>query len=269
MRYLSAIFIFSLLWSCDSKPKEKPRPQSIAFELDTLKMTYPEDSADFLLSMHIQDLKLLPNGDSIVSNIADSIKRDLLLNNLNSDFEADSYKALFEGISTEVQRLKSEGIAIIRPWKLEQSVSVNLNQNGLFGYYSFHGSYTGGSHGNTFSHAALYRLSDGQGLSIDSLLLPGSKAELLIIAEAVFRQNYGLGETKSFEEEGFWFEDDEFRLAETFTYDTTGLHFHYNTYEIAPYSKGDFFIDLPYDYILPLLKTEYHLEQPSNPDVES
>jgi hypothetical protein len=269
MRYLSAILLFGLLYSCDSPPKEKLRPQSIAYELDTLNRVYPEDSSFHWLEMNIVDLKLISNGDSLIENIADTIHQQLILNNLNSDLNPNSYEGLFEGLSTEINQLLAEGTSFLVPWRIEQSVHVDLNHNGLFGYHSFHGSFTGGAHGNTFSDAGLYRLRDGARLSIDSLLSPGSKAELLLIAEGAFRQNYGLGETASFEEQGFWFEDDVFRLAETFTYDTTGLHFHYNTYEIAPYAKGSFYIDLPYDYILPLLKPEYHLERASGSEIES
>lgn len=260
MRYLPLLLIFTLTWSCDSPVEIAPRPQSISYQIDTLNLEKSFDDGTVYLQVQIEDLKLFPKGDSVLAQMADSIQYQLLLNNLNSETRASSYQALSDSLALEYQRLQANGFDVFGPWSLRQSIKIANNQLGLLSLLSTHSTFTGGAHSLTYQSSQCYRLADGASLNIDSLLLPGMKPELRFLAESAFRQRYELEEQGSLNSQGFWFEDDQFSLPETFSYDTLGLHFYYNPYDISPYAMGALTVDLPYSIIEPYLKPQYFLK---------
>lgn len=260
MRYLPLLLIFILIGSCDSPVEIAPRPQSVSYQMDTLNLEKSFDDGSVYLEFQIENFKLDPQGDSVLAQMADSIQYQLLLNNLNSETSASSYQALFDSLALEYQRLQADGFDVFGPWSLTQSLKIANNQLGILSLLSTHSTFTGGAHPLTYQSSMCYRLADGALLNIDSLLLPGVKPDLRFLAESAFRQRYELGEHGSLNSQGFWFEDDQFSLPEIFSYDTLGLHFYYNPYDISPYAMGAFSVDLPYSIIAPYLKPQYYLK---------
>lgn len=251
------------MWSCNSPVETAVRPQSITYQIDTLKLQKGRNAEMVYLDFEIHDLKLDSKGDTILERMADSIQHRLLLNNLNSETSAPSYQALFDSLVVEFQRLSKAGIAVFGPWMVSQNIRIATNQRGILSLISTHSSFTGGAHAMVYQNTQCYRLADGAFLSLDSLVLPGMKTDLRFLAESYFRQANDFEEQESLNSRGFWFEDDQFYLPENFTYDALGLHFYFNPYDIGPYAMGSFTVDLPYSLIEAYLKPEYHL-MPSN-----
>lgn len=257
MRYLTLILLFFALYACEG-PKPKPvGPQSLDFRIDTIQKVATLAKGESYFDFFIEDLKIDTKNNALIQAINDSIQARLLSGNINFSGQVDSYQALFDSICAEYQRLLKSDYPPYSAWDLSQSIKVAHNGDGLFSLESTHGAFTGGAHPNVYSSSQLIRLNDGQYLNLDSIIKASKMSELLALGESFFRNEYRIGETASLNEEGFWFEEDRFRFPEVFTLDTAGLHFHYNTYDIAPYAMGHFFIDIPASYLHDFLKPQY------------
>jgi hypothetical protein len=268
MRYLSAFLVFSLLWACNSAPEQKPRPESLLFKKSINAWQAKNDSGQVILWTNLEILGIL-NSDTLSQQINTQVQENLLLSNITSDLDVNSYEALHDSMALEFNRLAAQGFAGPEPWELRQSVDVVCNQNGLFGYQSLHSNYTGGVSASFYTAAQLFRISDGALLSLDSLVRPETWEDFLLLSESLFRQQNGMPETGDFETMGLMFENNEFHLGENFVYDTAGIYIHYNTNEIAPRLRGEFRVRMPYDYILPFIRPEYHLLKPEENEIES
>ena len=99
-------------------------------------------------------------------------------------------------------------------------------------------SYTGGAHGNQQIELVVFDAIDGRRLALEDLCAKGAIEELGEAAESRFRESKGIAPDADLEAAGYWFEDGRFTLAEDFALTNTGILFHYDAYEIAPYATG-------------------------------
>jgi hypothetical protein len=103
--------------------------------------------------------------------------------------------------------------------------------------------YEGGAHGNFGKYCFTIIKKDGHKASWDELV--GNKKEFLATAEAEFRKQSGIGENERFYDI-YRFKDNTFHVNNNFLFDSEGVTFFYNPYEIAPYSAGLIELRLPY-----------------------
>ena len=86
-------------------------------------------------------------------------------------------------------------------------------------------------------------------IQLSDILSVNSLDMLNAIAENNFRRDRDIPGDLSLEEAGYWFKDDQFRLNDNFAVGKSGLIFHFDQYEIAPYSFGPIEITIGYDQI--------------------
>ncbi len=253
---------FAILWcfSCSPGPKKVSGPSHLEYRIDSLVLgTAEEDGLDFFVEdIYIEDSSTLGRA------IQKQIQEHLVQNNVNFDDEFQTYQSLFIGLKNERGSLENDGFADLSPWELNQGVKVYLNENGLFGLQSYHSSYTGGAHPNTYSSCLLFRLSDGAELQIDSLLMPGEKEAFTSLAEAKFRLQNQMGEKENLNDAGYWFEGNNFHLSNHIRYQKEGLSIYYNPYEIGPYSMGPIEIFIPYNEVVEIIRPEYRFNTGDN-----
>lgn len=80
------------------------------------------------------------------------------------------------------------------------------------------------------------------------------KPEFRRFAETKFREQEEIPGEESINSTGFWFENDRFALPENIGFEKDKLVLAYNTYEIAPYSDGDYLLEIPLEEARPYLK---------------
>ena len=96
-------------------------------------------------------------------------------------------------------------------------------------------TYLGGAHPTTSIHPITFDLSDSRVLTLDNLLKAGARDSIMpIIASALARQ---LDVTPSRLHRAGIFVDQLTYPGTPYIYNNV-LYFHYNPYEIAPYSSG-------------------------------
>ncbi len=113
--------------------------------------------------------------------------------------------------------------------------------------------YTGGAHGMTFSEYFNFDRSDGHRLTNDQLVR--DTAELRDLNRKFFN-NYLEDNGIDIQKEDLFVSLDELPLPENMGFDSLGLVMIYNQYEIAPYARGRFVYELPYDQVQSILSDE-------------
>jgi hypothetical protein len=115
-------------------------------------------------------------------------------------------------------------------------------------------AYTGGAHGMPSRQYYVIDLGELRALSLEDFFRDPESAELLALAKEELRSYAGLeaGQPLS---EGVFFED-ELKLSRDFFIGEEGISFHWDPYELAPYSEGHIEITLPWNRVRPLLLHE-------------
>ncbi len=97
-------------------------------------------------------------------------------------------------------------------------------------------TYTGGAHGNDEILLHIYDRKNNNELELKDIFNKSELEQLSKIAEKKYREEQKLKKTDSMKKAG-WFSD-EFQLTKNFCLTSKGILFHYNPYEIKPYSEG-------------------------------
>ncbi len=104
-------------------------------------------------------------------------------------------------------------------------------------------AYTGGAHPNSRRRLVSFDVSTGQLLGADDLTT--DIAELTSLVENQLRIDRGLEPGADLEAAGFWFPEEGFSLPDNIGIVEDGLLFHWDPYEIAPYSMGPIDVMVP------------------------
>jgi len=252
---LLSLFAF---FACQNEAPKEELPPLASLEYSKGLFEASDSTAKGKITLYFEDLQLQ---DSLyeLSELEEEVRQNLLSNNANFDTVYHSYLEMIDGLREEFKRLTAQNTEDwFERWEYSQSVEVFLNEKGLLGISSSHYAYTGGAHGNTHLGSQLYRLRDQTRLTLDSLLIPGTREELSTWAEAEFRVSNLIPEDQSLEEAGYWF-DKGFYLPDYFIYRSSGLDFVYGSYEVGPYALGQPRFRLPYAEVERFIREEYRI----------
>ncbi len=97
-------------------------------------------------------------------------------------------------------------------------------------------AYTGGAHPNSRLRLVSFDVATGQLLGVEDLTT--EIAALTAVVEQQLRADRGLGAGDDLEAAGFWLPEEGFSLPDNLGVVADGLLFHWDAYEIAPYSMG-------------------------------
>lgn len=137
-------------------------------------------------------------------------------------------------------------------WNLDASISIDNTFDNFVYVNNFVYSFAGGAHGNAVFDGAYFEKLSGQRLKLKDFFKDTKK--LTQIAEKYFRLAMEMPKNQTYEEAGFWFENDRFFLNENFSFSENSIEFTYGQYEIAPYSMGMPSFEIPINEVKHLLK---------------
>lgn len=138
-------------------------------------------------------------------------------------------------------------------WELERHMEAVYAHDSLATFSFTENSYTGGAHPSSGQRYFVMDMLTGKQLTLAELLSPGYEGALNTVAERAFRGARELSPDTSLEAEGFWFENDTFKVNTNFGVLEDGLGFIFNAYEVAPYAMGPTSFTIPYDDIRALI----------------
>lgn len=142
------------------------------------------------------------------------------------------------------------------PWVFEVEIDVIANGGDVLSLEYVGFTFSGGAHPNSLVQHANIDLRQSRVLSLDDLFVEGYLPELETLTDPYFRDARGLSPDDDLSAAGLWFDDGVVRLPEGFLIDVDGLTFHYNAYEIAPYSMGPTSMRIPYEALQCILRPD-------------
>lgn len=193
-----------------------------------------------------------------VSDSINNFIRQKLYAPLYGDAKANGLNSLLEpyysAYKSALKEAQSEGQDYIPVWYYQRHFDVFHNTYWLFTIRHHEKSYAGGAHPNSFTNYYNFNPVTGRRLYVRNVFKAGYANKLKKIAEKKFRSAAGIAASASLEDEGFWFDNNEFALNENFYLDAGGIHFFYNAYEVAPADKGSITINIKYSEVQGMLE---------------
>lgn len=112
--------------------------------------------------------------------------------------------------------------------------------------------FRGGAHGYRGLSFLNFNPETGEQYSHDDLFTP----EFRDYTEKIFREQQGIPAGEDINSTGFWFENNAFQLPQNVGFEKDNILLVYNAYEVAPYSAGNFYIEIAREEVESYLKLE-------------
>lgn len=142
----------------------------------------------------------------------------------------------------------------------EKAIKVEFNDAYVLSLLLWNYEFMGGAHGSTVAEYLVFDLKTGNSVKANDMFQANAnvrtKIEALINEQ--FRKDQNIAAKTTLTE--FGMNSDKIPFTENFFVTQKGIGFFYNTYEIAPYSMGQFEIIIPFSKIKPLLKSDQPLK---------
>lgn len=226
------------------------------FEMGFVENEEPIFQCAYMHYRTIDGVDLLPyqqtTNDLIVNLIGMPIGEDTKKKKVTlkgDDFYRNSMKNFIASYNDD-----KESMPELNSYTQEDSVSIDEQYEDFVQLHMFSYSYMGGAHGNANDAHYLIGKENGKRLALKDVVKDINKFTTL--AEVYFRKGLELAADADLQEEGFWF-DNGFKCNENFYFSEDKMIFVYNQYEIAPYSAGIIYNEIPISKIKHLLKFEF------------
>jgi hypothetical protein len=255
------IIAISLLWACTSENKDRKVAHVITAENDTL--TYHYDSIK-VVSNNLVEPGVNSYADTANAVVKYPIFENDSLNNyikrqVFNYFAKEEVPTTYEDIASSFIRgynqFYAENPGTGQWWYLLIDIKVIRQLHNYVALKYIHSDYAGGAHGNTSISYINFNPKTNTPITLDSLILPDKKAQLLLVAEKIFRKNENISATEPLDKK-FFFTNGKFSLPAAFYVSSKGLVFLYNPYEIKAYVEGTTELLIPFSELGDIAKPQ-------------
>ncbi len=194
-----------------------------------------------------------PLADSVRAAIAFAVAEGQL-DAAGRPLPADTVAARFLAGHAEFRRTFPEGPG---EWNITRKITLETLPFGLSTLRIDDTRYEGGAHGMASVVYQSFDPATGRRLRKSDLATGARADSLRMLGERVFREAKGLPPNADLKAGG-WFvwENGTFELPDNFGVTRDGLVFHWQPYDIAPYSAGATTITLPWSAVRPHLRAD-------------
>ena len=189
--------------------------------------------------------------------VADSINKNIL-NVVNSivyfgenPSNGKNYEEISNSFISSFEEMKADFPEHFAPWYAEIDAEVTYESEQIINVTLNHATYTGGAHGYAAARSLVFDRNTGKIIPRNAWFK--NETELLKIAEAAFRAQNEIALDAELESQFFGLESG-FVLPENIYFESDGLKFVFNAYEIASYAQGSQSFILTYETLAPYLK---------------
>ncbi|MDZ7744094.1 MAG: DUF3298 domain-containing protein [Bacteroidota bacterium] len=206
------------------------------------------------------DLLLLSPVDFPVSAVSDSVKKIIYV------FFIDDYR-LRENAGQVLEKTVADFFRRYREsneelhqmghafnWEKITSTDILYNEDYVLSLGLVNYAFTGGAHGLQVRKYFVFDLTSGQKLSLNDVFTSGYEKDLDSLLNRKLRIKYDIPDETSLAASGFFM--DTIPVSNNFYLNKSGVNFHYNSYEIAPYSWGHVELLIPYRELVGMLKED-------------
>ncbi|MDR1176552.1 MAG: DUF3298 and DUF4163 domain-containing protein [Treponema sp.] len=139
-------------------------------------------------------------------------------------------------------------------WYHSETVSLVTESPRILVFSKTGESYAGGAHGMQERYYFVIDRLAGRRIDTAFIIKNGAEGELTALINDALRSRADLGSGTALTEGGFYEETVE--ITENFFPDKAGMNFHWDQYEIAPYSMGPIEVCIPWKKLTALLSAE-------------
>jgi hypothetical protein len=194
------------------------------------------------------------------TSVKDSINKmiqNILLQDIMGEVTYVDVKERMQEFITDYKVHKKEMRAFHLPvassWFFELTIDILLNSPRLMSMRVYKLEFTGGAHANPWTTYINLDLKSGTQLTLDELFVGDYGAELLMVAEAQFKEATNLNQDSSLAETIFEFSSGDFMLPQNFSIGKQGISFYYNPYDLGPFALGVISFQIPYNSLMSIL----------------
>ena len=178
----------------------------------------------------------------------DSINNHILNYLLNLPFNEDritSFDEIADSLISNYISVQEEFDDYHTGWYIHANSNINGVYNNIVSIANEEIIFTGGA--NVFYDLTYSNIdiNSGKLVKLENIIVDNKFAEIEKLGESIFIKMKNIRANQSFDEAGFWFENERFALSDNFAVTDSGLVFFYNLYEIAPRSEGTTQLFLP------------------------
>ena len=156
-------------------------------------------------------------------------------------------------ISTNEDLYKDIPDSHMLDWQFLKLMHIIYNDDDFLTFYVQTYAFTGGAHGLQTEEYSVVYTKTGTLLKASDIFKPDYEAGVTLLLTQKLKSSNNLNGDQKLSENG-WFTD-EIKPNENFYVTPGGIGFHYNPYEIAPYSSGSTDIFLTFGELGPFLET--------------
>ncbi len=234
--------------------EKKPTEIPLRFEKETFVKKAGEncDSADYdctIISLEVLEAK----GPPVTSDMINSTLRDQVISTISSeeDTQISNLEELTENFISDYKKAV-ESFSSEPPWEAYLNQSIYRQDEQLLSIGTTTEIFSGGAHGYKNLSFLNFDPKTGEQLSWKDIFTPEFKK----YAERRFREEHKIPAEDNINSTGFWFENEAFHLPANIGFTDEQVILIYNSYEIAPYADGDFYMEIPMEEVRPFLKNQ-------------
>lgn len=246
------LMVFGLVISCQDEKKTKEIP--LHFEKKTIEKKAGKncDTAEYDCTIISLEVVRVKGSGKVAENINKALQEHVI--QIVSSEEDPQITNLEELTSSFIAnyRKAAEEFSQEPPWEAYLNESIYRKDDHLISIGITIELFTGGAHGYKSLHFLNFDPQTGKTLSWKDIFTPAFKK----YAEKKFREEQGIPPHENINSTGFWFENDVFRLPANLGFTEKHVILVYNSYEIAPFSAGDIYLEIPIEEVRPFLKIE-------------
>lgn len=241
----------------DSTNTSNIKIDSLAFEVDTFHVIEtetkcPKDECT-VCDLYYERIKtpLMPVHDS-VNRFVDTIVMHALNEMSSASLKYDLKKRALEFI--EVSN-SPDFIDMGGTWDWSHNTSIYRPVTEIIAVSSSWGGYTGGAHPNYYTETTSFFVSNGKMVRLEDLFTDIDA--LNKIAVSYFKKDNQLEPDVDCIEQGWDFEDADFKLNNNFDINSESITWQFNSYEIGSYANGAPSVTIPIKDLEKIMKVKF------------
>lgn len=251
-RILRFLLVFLLISSCQDEKKTTELP--LRFEKENIVKKAGEncDAAEYdctIISLEVLKAK----GPTEVSENINRVLQEHAIATISSEEnpQIKDFEELTNNFISEYHKAAAE-FSQEPPWEAYLNESIYRKDTALVSIGITTEIFTGGAHGYKSLHFLNFDPQTGETLAWKDILTPDFKDYV----EKKFRKEQDIPADAGINSTGFWFENDTFHLPTNIGFTDEHVILVYNSYEIAPYAAGDFYMEIPLEEVRSFLKNQ-------------
>lgn len=249
-RFAALLLFFS---ACKSDREEEPIP-ILYFENETLLESHGEncERPEHDCTVISLDYPVAHGPEKASERMNEQVKQHIIsIISSEEKPETSDLEVLAEKFVSDYQKTAAD-FPQEPAWEAYVTGSIYFESDSLISIGITSDMFRGGAHGYRGLSFLNFNPQNGNLYTKEDLFTP----EFTDYAERIFRKDQEISSGENINSTGFWFQNDTFQLPENIGFEKDAVLLVYNAYEVAPYSAGNFYLEIPKEEVESYLKVE-------------